>query len=69
MCSTPKIPTPSVPAAAEPIAPPTVADAKVQKSASNTREQTVASAGKTVKTTSLGLTDSAQTKKKTLLGE
>ena len=68
MCSTPKTPQAdtSVP---EPIAAPVQADAKVQKAAESTRKQQAAKLNQNVKSTALGVTDEAQTQKKTLLGE
>lgn len=68
MCS-PKTPSPQTVEAAEPIAAPTYADAKVQKAGHNTRQQQAALTNRNVKTTALGLTEEATTKKKTLLGE
>lgn len=70
MCSTPKTPsTDTIAPEPEPIAAPTQADAKVQKAAISTRNQQAAKANPNIKTTELGVTDEAVTKKKTLLGE
>lgn len=70
MCSTPKAPsTATSTVATEPIATPTYADATVQKAGVNTRQQTAALTNRNVKTTALGITEDAKTKKKTLLGE
>lgn len=65
MCSTPKTPkyTSTV---SEPIATPTYADATVQKAGANTRRQGAALANRNVKTTALGLTEEANTKKNKL---
>lgn len=69
MCS-PKTPAPAVSTtASEPIATPTYADAKVQKAGTVTRQQQQAIVNKNIKTTALGITEDATTKKKTLLGE
>lgn len=68
MCS-PSTPTPQVTEAAEPVATPTYADAKVQKAGENTRQQKTALVNKNIKSTALGVTEEAETKKKTLLGE
>ena len=67
MCATPKMPT--VKRTVEPaIAAPTYADASVQKAGANTRQQGAALFNENIKTSALGLTDSATTKK-TKLGE
>ena len=73
MCS-PKTPAPAAPAPAatveqEPIAAPTYADAEVQKAGANTRQQQAATANRNVRSTALGVTEDAATKKKNLLGE
>lgn len=68
MC-TPNAPKTTTTAASEPIATPTYADASVQKAGTNTRQQTAALTNKNIKTTALGITEDATTKKKTLLGE
>lgn len=67
MC-TPKTPSVQTPPVTEPVAVPTYADASVQKAGANTRQQTSALTNRNIKTTALGLTDDAATKKKTLLG-
>ena len=67
MCSTPKIPT--IQTSKEPaIAAPTLADAAVQKAGANTRRQSAALFNENIRTSALGLTDSAAVKK-TKLGE
>lgn len=68
MCS-PKTPAVQTTEAAEPVAAPTIADAQVQKAGHNTRQQQAAMTNRNVKTTALGITEDAATKKKTLLGE
>lgn len=69
MCS-PETPAPAATTAAtEPIAAPTYADAEVQKAGTNTRQQQQAQTNKNIKSTALGVTDEAATKKKNLLGE
>ena len=69
MCS-PKTPAPAAaPAAAEPVAAPTYADAEVQKAGEVTRQQQQAQTNRNIKSTALGVTEDAATKKKTLLGE
>ena len=67
MCS-PKTPAPAA-AAAEPVAAPTYADAEVQKAGEVTRQQQQAQVNRNIKSTALGVTEDAATKKKTLLGE
>ena len=67
MCSSPKVPTYSAPTTqTEPIATPTYADASVQKAGANTRRQGAALARRNIKTTALGLTEDANTKKNKL---
>ncbi|RAI15327.1 MAG: hypothetical protein DKM22_04245 [Candidatus Melainabacteria bacterium] len=69
MCS-PKTPAPvASTAATEPIATPTYADAEVQKAGEVTRQQQQAQTNRNIKSTALGVTEDATTKKKTLLGE
>lgn len=68
MCSTPKMPTPASSANQE-VAAPTYADASVSKTSTNTRNKTAALAGRDIKTSVRGLSDSATTQKKELLGE
>lgn len=68
MCA-PSTPTPAAAPEPEPIATPTVADASVQKAGANTRQQKAALANRNVRSTALGVTEDAATKKKTLLGE
>lgn len=68
MCSTPKMPTPTSTANQE-VAAPTYADAKVSKASTNTRNKTAALAGRDTRTSARGLSDSATTQKKELLGE
>ena len=50
------------------VAAPTYADAKVTKGTSNIRNRAAALAGRDIKTTTRGLSDSAVTDKKELLG-
>ena len=67
MCSTPKMPT--VKKSVEPaIAAPTYADASVQKAGANVRRQGGALLNENIRTSALGLAESATTKK-TKLGE
>lgn len=67
MCSTPKMP--SVQTSNEPsIAAPTYADATVQKAGASTRKQGAALFNRNIRTSALGLSDDAMTKK-TKLGE
>lgn len=68
MCSTPKIPQVDT-TVQDPVAAPTIADASVEKAASNTRNQQAALSNRNVKSTALGVLDEAETKKKILLGE
>jgi len=68
MCS-PKTPSVQTTEAAEPVAAPTIADAEVTKAGHNTRQQQAAMTNRNVRTTALGVTGEAETKKKTLLGE
>jgi len=68
MCSSPKMPEADT-TADEPIAAPVQADAKVQKAALSARNQHQAKANQNIKSSELGVTDEALTKKKTLLGE
>ena len=68
MCSTPKMPAVQK-ASEEQIAAPTYADAAVTKAGANTRNKTAALAGRDTKTSPRGLGDTANVKKKELLGE
>lgn len=68
MCS-PSTPSAAAAPVQEPIATPTYADASVEKAGSNTRQQKAALANRNVRSTALGVTEDATTKKKTLLGE
>lgn len=70
MCS-PKIPaaTSATVVEQEPIATPTYADAEVQKAGTNTRQQQASTTNRNVRSTALGVTEDATTKKKNLLGE
>ncbi len=67
MCSTPKMP--SVDNKQPEIQAPTYADAEVTKASEQTRSSVMANANKNVKTSSRGLGDEANKKKKSLLGE
>lgn len=67
MCSTPKMP--AVNDNPEPIATPTAADASVTKASSKTRNDAASKANRNIATSSRGLLEDAQTKKKGLLGE
>ena len=68
MCS-PETPAPAATVEQEPIAAPTYADAEVQKAGANTRQQQAATVNRNVRSTALGVTEDAATKKKNLLGE
>ena len=68
MCSTPKMPAATA-TVKEEVAAPTYADANVSKASTNTRNKAAALAGRDTKTSARGLGDTAQTKKKELLGE
>ena len=68
MCSTPKMPAANT-VSQEQVAAPTYADAAVSKASTSTRNKTAALAGRDTKTSPRGLGDSANTKKKELLGE
>ena len=68
MCSTPKYST-STSTTTEEVAAPTYADASVSKTSTNTRNKTAALAGRDTKTSARGLSDTATTEKKELLGE
>lgn len=68
MCSTPKMPEPEE-TKEEKVAAPTMADAQVTKTTTNTRNKTAALAGRDIKTTPRGIKEEPETKKKTLLGE
>ena len=48
---------------------PTYADAEVQKAGKVTRQQQQAQVNRNIRSTALGVTEDAATKKKTLLGE
>ena len=68
MCSTPKMPAVQK-ASEEQIAAPTYADAAVTKAGANTRNKTASLAGRDIRTSSRGLADAPQNKKKQLLGD
>ena len=68
MCSTPKMPAVQSTTTQE-VAAPTYADASVSKTSTNTRNKTAALAGRDTRTSARGLSDSATTQKKELLGE
>lgn len=67
MCSVPKIPTTKQ--TVQPQVAPTYADASISKASVNTRNKAAALAGRDIKTTSRGLSDDANVKKKNLLGD
>lgn len=67
MCSTPKMP--AVNDNPPPVATPTAADASVTKASAKTKSDAAAKANRNIATSSRGLLDDAQTKKKGLLGE
>lgn len=69
MCSTPKMPSVQSSTTTQEVAAPTYADASVSKTSSNTRNKTAALAGRDTRTSARGLSDSATTQKKELLGE
>lgn len=69
MCSTPSIPSAPAANTEKQIAAPTYADATVSKASTNTRNKTAALAGRDTKTSPRGLGDTANVKKKELLGE
>ena len=68
MCS-PSTPSYTTTEATEAISTPTYADADVQKAGTNTRTQAEATTNRNIRSTALGVTEEATTKKKTLLGE
>lgn len=69
MCSTPKTPAAPAPVSSETVAAPTMADASVSKASTAQRNKAASLAGRDVKTSARGLSDEAQTNKKSLLGE
>ena len=67
MCSTPKMP--KLNDNPDPIQTPTAADASVTKASATTKDNSMMKANRNISTSSRGLLEDAQTKKKGLLGE
>jgi len=68
MCSTPSMPSVASSTTTQEVAAPTYADASVSKATASTRNKMAALAGRDIKTSSRGLSDTADTKKESLLG-
>ncbi len=68
MCSTPSIPK-ATQTEQKDIAAPTYADAEVTKASAAQRQKQTRLAGRDIKTSARGLSDSASTSKKSLLGD